>query len=81
MDKENSGNLEDILEQLKSTVENTEDAADGALQDDVSVSDEPMNADLLTEKLREQFMFDDSSAQKETEADEYAIDSDLISEL
>ena len=81
MDKENSGNLEDILEQLKSTVEGTDGAPEVSLKDDVSDSYEPMNAELLAEKLREQFMFDEDAAQKETEADEYTIDSDLISEF
>ncbi len=82
MDKENSGNLEDVLEQLKNKVENTESApSDAPLQDDMSANSEPMDADLLTERLRQQFMTESDSGEGETQADEYNIDSDLISEF
>ena len=51
------------------------------MQDESSNNDEPINAELLKEKLREQFMSDAEAEQQEMEADEYTIDSDLISEF
>ena len=81
MDKENSGNLDELLERLKSTVENS----DNAFTEETSpfsedAHSEPINAELLKEKLREQFM-SASPLEKEEEGGEYNIDNDLISEF
>ncbi len=82
MDKENSGNLDDILKLLKNTVENTENAPSDISSEDYTKDDsEPINAENLKEKLREQFMSDSGVEQEENDAGEYNIDSDLISEF
>ena len=67
MDKENSGNLDELLERLKSTVENT----DNAFTEETSpvsenADSEPINAELLKEKLREQFMSTSPTEKEET---------------
>ena len=82
MDKENSGNLDDILKLLKNTVENTENApSDISLDDNTKDVAEPINAETLKEKLREQFMSDSGVEGEENDGGEYNIDSALISEF
>ena len=79
MDKENNNNIEDILKLLKDTVENSDDSSHEALPEDEASGTEQLNAELLKEKLREQFMLSDEKEEKSN--DEYTIDNDLISEF
>ena len=82
MDKETSGNLDDILKELKNKMENADNASDDiSSQDDTSADSEPISAELLKERLREQFMSDSSAEGEESEVSEYNIDNDLISEF
>ena len=79
MDKENNNNIEDILKLLKNTVENTGNTPADVLTNDDKAGADDINAELLKEKLREQFMSDGEKTEEIN--DEYTIDSELISEF